>query len=183
MRFLSPCLHILSNGEDGLLVRQVASERRSQFIIKLVVFKKKCQYYDVGNNFVSNTVSKHKWGYKLLIFPAVAVPLDQLTSYLHKAKHETNRTWQHLMPFFAWIRPMCRIIFPIIHQCKYFFTSMMIRSWLLNVCSLFLSNTITKIWFKRSMDPYVAKKILSPGKWRFLILLSDSKISKLTMCF
>ena len=25
---------------------------RSQFIIKLAVFKKKCQYYNVGNNFV-----------------------------------------------------------------------------------------------------------------------------------
>ena len=46
LRFLSPCLHILSNGEDGL--RHVASHRRSQFMIKLAVFKKKCQYYNVA---------------------------------------------------------------------------------------------------------------------------------------
>ena len=39
-RFLSNWLHILSNDEDGLLVRHVVSER-SQFMIKLPVFKKK----------------------------------------------------------------------------------------------------------------------------------------------
>ena len=47
LRFLSPCLHIWSNGEaeDGLSVRwHVASERR-QFMIKLGVFKKNCWFY------------------------------------------------------------------------------------------------------------------------------------------
>ena len=38
---------ILSNGVDRLSVRHVASERRNQFMIKLTVFKKKCQYYNV----------------------------------------------------------------------------------------------------------------------------------------
>ena len=46
-------IEILSNGEDRLSVRHVASERRSQFMIKLSVFKKKYWYYNVGNNFVS----------------------------------------------------------------------------------------------------------------------------------
>ena len=44
LRYLSPCLHIWSNGEaEGALSVwwHVASER-SQFMIKLAVFKKKC---------------------------------------------------------------------------------------------------------------------------------------------
>ena len=44
LRFLSPCLHVWSNGEaDGSLsVRWHVALERSQFMIKLVVFKKKC---------------------------------------------------------------------------------------------------------------------------------------------
>ena len=50
---------------------------------------------------------------------------------------------------------------------------------------LFLNNTNTEIWSKeKSMAPYGAKNILSPGKWGFLAtLVSDTKISKLTLCF
>ena len=36
-----------------------------------------------------NTVSKHKWGYKLQTFP-VTVPLDPLASYLHTAWNEAH---------------------------------------------------------------------------------------------
>ena len=54
LRFLPSCLHIWSTGESGLSVRwYVASERSQLFMIKSAVFKKKCQYYNVGNNFVS----------------------------------------------------------------------------------------------------------------------------------
>ena len=42
LRFLSPCLHIWSNGEGGLSVRWHVASERSQFMIKLAVFKKKC---------------------------------------------------------------------------------------------------------------------------------------------
>ena len=44
LRFLSPCLHICSNGkaEGGLSVRWHVASERSQFMIKLAVFKKKC---------------------------------------------------------------------------------------------------------------------------------------------
>ena len=44
LRFLSPCLHIWSNGEaeGGLSVRWHVASERSQFTIKLAVFKKKC---------------------------------------------------------------------------------------------------------------------------------------------
>ena len=49
-------------------------------MIGLAVFKKKCWYYNESNNFVSVFVSKHKRGYKLQNVPAVAVPLDLLTS-------------------------------------------------------------------------------------------------------
>ena len=43
LRFLSPCLHIWSNGEaeDDLSVRWHGASERSQFMIKLAVFKKK----------------------------------------------------------------------------------------------------------------------------------------------
>ena len=63
-----PCLHILSNGEDGLAVQYVASERRSQlFMIKLAVFKKNVNIIMQKQFRVSlrsgNTVPKHKWGY------------------------------------------------------------------------------------------------------------------------
>ena len=44
LRFLSPCLHIWSKGEaeGGLSVRWHVASERSQFMIKLAVFKKKC---------------------------------------------------------------------------------------------------------------------------------------------
>ena len=44
LRFLSPYLHIWSNGEaeGGLSVRWHLASERSQFMIKLAVFKKKC---------------------------------------------------------------------------------------------------------------------------------------------
>ena len=42
LRFLSPRLHIWSNGEGGLSVRWHVTSERSQFIIKVAVFKKKC---------------------------------------------------------------------------------------------------------------------------------------------
>ena len=55
LRFLSPCLHIWSNDEavGSLSVRWHVASERSQFMIKLAVFKKKCWYYNTGNNFVS----------------------------------------------------------------------------------------------------------------------------------
>ena len=46
-----PSYCILSNGEDSASVRHKAKERRSRlFLIKLLVFKKKCEYHNVGNN-------------------------------------------------------------------------------------------------------------------------------------
>ena len=39
-RFLSLCFHIFSNGGNGLSLRRVESERRSQFMIKLTVSRK-----------------------------------------------------------------------------------------------------------------------------------------------
>ena len=44
LRFLSPCLHIWSNGEadGGLSVRWHVASERSQFMINLAVFKKRC---------------------------------------------------------------------------------------------------------------------------------------------
>ena len=48
-------IEILSNGEDGLSVRHVASER-SKFMIKLRVFEWICEYYNTGKNFVSNKI-------------------------------------------------------------------------------------------------------------------------------
>ena len=55
LRVLSPSLQIRLNGEakGGLPVRWDVASERSQFMIKLVVFKKKCQYYNVSNNSVS----------------------------------------------------------------------------------------------------------------------------------
>ena len=44
LRFLSPCCHIWSNGEaeGGPSVRWHVASERSQFMVKLAVFKKKC---------------------------------------------------------------------------------------------------------------------------------------------
>ena len=47
-----------------------------------------------------NTVSKHKWGYKLQNVPAVAVPLDPLASYIY-IMHETSCTCLQPRPNFA----------------------------------------------------------------------------------
>ena len=42
LRFLSPCLHIWLNGEGCFSVRWHVASERSQFMIKLAVFNKKC---------------------------------------------------------------------------------------------------------------------------------------------
>ena len=47
-----------------------------------------------------NTVSKHKWGYKLQNVTAVAAPPDPLASYIY-LMHETSCTCLQLRPSFA----------------------------------------------------------------------------------
>ena len=45
-------------------------------MIKLAVFKKICQYYNVASLKAGNAVSKHKWEYKLQNVPAVPRPIS-----------------------------------------------------------------------------------------------------------
>ena len=99
-------------------------------------------------------------------------------------QHKTNRTYQHPRPVIAWIFLICNIIFPIIDQFRYFFTAVK-RSWFLNDF-LILSNTnIPKSDPKKGvyMGPYLAS--FTNLSWcSFLaILVSDTKMSKLTSCF
>ena len=157
MRFLSRSLHIFSNEEDGLAVRCVASERRSPlFMIKLAVFKKIVNIImqNVGGTQFcvslrsGNTVSKHKWGYftlcKMLQLSGCGCSPRPITSFATYIQHETNCTCQQPRPNFAWILPICNIIFPIIDQCRYCYICML----LILKYSLFLSKTSNKILSK-----------------------------------
>ena len=102
---------------------------RSQFTIKLTVFKQKVLYSNIRTILyqlrVRNTVSKHKWRYKLQNVPVAAPPpARKPISYL---QYEKNCTCQQSSPCFAWILPIAYalyIIFPIIDQWRYFFTFM-----------------------------------------------------------
>ena len=123
MRFLSICLHILSNGEDGLALRCVASERSTQlFMIKLAVLKKIVNIIMQnvrGTQFCvslrsGNTLPKHKWGYftlcKMLLLSGCRCSLRPIISLAIYIQHETNCTCQQedlvLLEFFP-----CAILF------------------------------------------------------------------------
>ena len=92
----------------------------------LIIQEEFCILYQLR---VGNTVSKHKWGYKLQNFTAAAPPpAPKPITYLH---YEKNRTCQQPSPRFARILPIAYAlynIFTIFDQCRYFFTSM-IRPW------------------------------------------------------
>ena len=109
-------------------------------------------------------------------FLAVTVPLDPQASYLH-TQHEANRTWQQPRPSFAWILPICNIIFPIIDQCRHFLPLWWLGDFYLLILKsfLFLSNKNTVIWSKeRSMRPYVAKMLflqVDEGFWWYCCLI------------
>ena len=122
--------------------------------------------------------SFHKWGcftlYKMLLVSGWGCSPRPITSLAIYIQHETNRTCHQPRPSFAWILPICNIIFPIIDQYRYFFTSnddevMIVK------CSLFFSNTNTEIWSnKRSMGPYIAKiffLLVDEGFWLYWCLL------------
>ena len=132
-------------------------------MIKLPVFKQKFLYHYVGTILYQlrlNTVSKHKWGYKLQNFPMAAPPpAPKPISYLH---YETICTCQlsqvlTLLEYF----PM-HYHFPnhwSIQIPFYFHDKALILK-----CVLILSNTNTRIWSKKSMGPYVAKMFFLQSK-------------------
>ena len=88
--------------------------------------------------------------------------------------------------------PICNNIFPIIDQCRCFFTSA-IRPWFSNfywATQYFLIRKETmgpstfEIWNKNIFSCVAKMSFLQSGRWRFLaILVSDTKMSKLTVCF
>ena len=144
----------------SLSVWHVALERRSQFMIKLSVFKKKmfilwCRYQFCVSLRAVNTVYKHKWGYKLQNFLVAVLPSPRSISYL---QYETNHTCQQPRPCCSWILSICNIIFPIIliNADRYFLTLWYVMSWSSDVIWFWASQR-PKFDPKKSVGPYVAK--------------------------
>ena len=182
MRFLSTCLHILSNGEDGLALRCVASERRTQlFMIKLAVLKKIVNIIMQnvrGTQFCvslrsGNTLPKHKWGYftlcKMLLLSGCRCSPRPIISLAIYIQHETNCTCQQedlaLLEFFP-----CAILFSqsLINADIVSYTSMV----LILKCYLLLSKTNTKTWSKvqrKEYGSFVAKILFLQVDHGFLL--------------
>ena len=139
--FLSPFVAFMFCQQMVAMVFQYDMwHQRNQFMIKLAIFKKKWKYNNVGNNLVS--VSKLE-----ILFPDIneginwkmfllklCMSLDPLARYLHTTWNESHFPARSS---FAYILPICIVIFPIIDQIRYFFSSIMIRSLSSNVLLVF----------------------------------------------
>ena len=124
-----------------------------------------------------------RWGYKLQRFSEAVPPAPKPISYLSVLQYETNCTCRQPRPPFAWILPICIIMFPVIDQCRYFFY---LYKALILKRSLISSDANTKIGSKTWVWILMQLKYIfsNPGRWRFLtILVLDAKLSKLTLCF
>ena len=132
---------------------------------------------------VGNTVSKHRWGYKLQNFPEAVLPVPKPISYLpvYNMKRIALARSQGLtlLRFF----PQALSFSQSLINADIFFISM-ITLWFSNVL-WFEQHKYQNLIEKNSMDLYVAKIFfLQFRRWRFLaILVSDTKMSKLPLCF
>ena len=176
MEFLKSLVFIVCQMVRIVFHYNVWYKKRSKLMTKLPAFKKECLYYTVGNNFefvyelkilfpnMSYGVINWKifmWLCRLLIEPLAIYSMKQI-----------DRTYQQRRRWFAWILPMCNIIFPIIDLWRYFFTSV-IRPWSSNV-----------FWFWVTQIPKCNRNkelgslyfFSNAGIWRFLdILVFDKK--------
>ena len=121
---------------------------------------------------------KNKWGRYKLQNCSVSVPLDRLASYLHTALNESLLLSQGLSLL---------VFFPFVIL---FFQSLINADIFLSLWGkgphpqMFLVFEHHKYQNLIQRKEYESWCSLSPGRWRFLeILVSDTKISKLTLCF
>ena len=113
------------------------------------------------------------------------VAVSLATRNISYLQYNTNRTCQQQKPGFACIHPICNIISPIVDQFRYFFSSM-IMPWSSNVPWFWPTQIPTESWSKKEVWVLMWLKcsFSSPGRWRFLaILVCDTKMSRLTLCF
>ena len=121
---------------------------------KLAAFNQKCLYYNVGNNFVSVESWKYcfqTWGYiNCKIFLRLhRLPPNPSAIYLFTVNElQLLAARSH----FAWILPICIIVFLITDQCwmQIFFLSLSYDKALILKHFLILSNTNTKVWKMKS---------------------------------
>ena len=116
---------------------------------------------------------------KIFLWLRHLLPSNPLISYL---QYETNHTCQQPSPRFAWILPICIIIFPIIDQCRYFLP---LWPWSSNVY-WFWATQIPKSDPKKSTGFYVAKMFCLQSRQIKVFGYNGiwcKKKSKLTLCF
>ena len=106
-------------------------------------------------------------------------PITSLVIYI---QHETYCKCQQPRPSFAWILPICNIIFPIIDQCRYFFLPLWWQSPDPQMSFLFEQQKYQNLTQRQE---YVAKLLflqVDEGFWLYWCLI-QVYINYIRLCF